>query len=274
MHVSSTQGVTVALHDLGGDGPPLIICHATGFHGRTYEPFARLLTGSYHVWAIDFRGHGASTPPDDENFDWVGMADDLLASIDAIGGGPVYAVGHSLGGATVLRAAHREPDAVAKAYLYEPIVMPLDWERPAGENRMADPARRRREVFGSRGEALMRYAIRTPLGVLRADCLAAYVEHGFVDIAEGGVRLACRSENEARTFEASGTVTLSMAAEVDMPVVVGAGGAPDPGSMAVLALGLVEALPQGRMVVYEHLGHFGPLQDPITIARDVLAAFA
>jgi len=274
MHVSSTQGVVVALHDLGGDGPPLIICHATGFNGRTYEPFARLLTGHHHVWAIDFRGHGASTPPDGENFDWGGMVDDLLASIDAIGGGPVFAIGHSLGGATVIGAAHRRPGSIERAYLYEPIVMPREWERAEGDNRMAGPARKRREVFGSREEALMRYASRTPLGVLRADCLAAYVEHGFVDVAEGGVRLACRAEHEARTFEATGTVTVSMVAEVDVPVVVGVGGAQDPGSMAYLGLGLVEALPQGRMVAYEHLGHFGPVQDPVTIARDALASFA
>ena len=32
--IPSTDGVQVAVHDYGGDGPPIIFCHATGFHGR------------------------------------------------------------------------------------------------------------------------------------------------------------------------------------------------------------------------------------------------
>jgi len=63
--VPSSGGVAVALHDLGGTGAPLLVCHATGFHGRMYAPLARRLTARFHVFALDFRGHGASTVPDD-----------------------------------------------------------------------------------------------------------------------------------------------------------------------------------------------------------------
>ena len=38
--VPSTDGVTLAVHDLGGDGPPLLLCHATGFHGRVWTALA------------------------------------------------------------------------------------------------------------------------------------------------------------------------------------------------------------------------------------------
>ena len=40
-HVDSTDGVVLALHDLGVDGPPLLLCHATGFHGRVWAPLGR-----------------------------------------------------------------------------------------------------------------------------------------------------------------------------------------------------------------------------------------
>lgn len=271
MQVPSTNGVTLELHDLGGEGPVLLICHATGFHGRTYLPFAAELAGSFRLWAVDFRGHGASAAPTDEDFDWLGMAHDLLACIDALGGEPVFAFGHSMGGATILRAALERPGCIRAAYLYEPIVMPPDWEVPDGENRMAGPARRRREVFPSRAEAYWRYGSRTPLGVLRADCLAAYVEYGFDDDPEG-VRLACRAEHEARTFEASGSMTIPMAAGVGAPVTVAGGAAADPGSMAYLVPELVAVLPEGRAIMYPQLGHFGPLQDPVTVAADLRAA--
>src|SRR3954462_1894529 len=100
MRVSSTNGVTVAVHDMGGagDAPPLLIAHATGFSGPCYQQLAAALVERFHVWAIDFRGHGDSSEPDDGDYAWTGMADDLLAATDAVGVERWYGFGHSLGG--------------------------------------------------------------------------------------------------------------------------------------------------------------------------------
>ena len=38
MLVPSTDGVRIAVHDLGGTGSALLVSHATGFHGRCYIP--------------------------------------------------------------------------------------------------------------------------------------------------------------------------------------------------------------------------------------------
>ena len=62
------------------------------------------------------------------------------------------AFGHSVGGATVLLAELARPGLLDAAYLYEPIVWPVGFAHE-GPNPMAGPARRRREVFGSRAEA-------------------------------------------------------------------------------------------------------------------------
>ena len=50
----------IAVHDLGGEGDALLVCHATGFCGRVYEPFARTLGSQHHVHAVDLRGHSDS----------------------------------------------------------------------------------------------------------------------------------------------------------------------------------------------------------------------
>jgi pimeloyl-ACP methyl ester carboxylesterase len=273
VHVPSTDGVRLALHDLGGEGPAVLVCHATGFHGRCYAPFGAELTASYHVWAVDFRGHGGSTAPDTGNFDWGGMGDDVLACVDALGGAPVFAVGHSMGGAAILLAELTRPGSVRAAYLYEPIVFPAGLRSPDEPNLLAESARRRREVFASRAEALYRYASRPPLGELRADALAAYVEHGFVDLPDGTVRLACRGALEAATFEASGKVTPEMTTAVQCPVVVACGVQAEGPNPAGFAPAVAEALPRGRLVTYPNLGHFGPLQDPVTTGRDALGHF-
>jgi pimeloyl-ACP methyl ester carboxylesterase len=272
VRIESTDGVSLALHDMGGSGPALIICHATGFHGRAYSPMARALVAHHHVWAIDFRGHGASTPPSTGDFAWSGMAHDLLACIDAIGTSAVLAFGHSLGGAAVLLAETSRPGSIAAAYLYEPIVLPRELVIGRTDNPLGEAARRRREVFGSKAEALMRYASRPPLSVLRSDALAAYVEDGFVELADGTVRLACLPEHEARTFECEEKMTLDRIDGLALPITVGAGmvgGSPNPADFAAT---IVERLVNGRLVEYEHLGHFGPLESPDQIAAEVLAA--
>jgi hypothetical protein len=38
--ISSTDGITIAMHDFGGTGSPILLSHATGFHGHCMKPIA------------------------------------------------------------------------------------------------------------------------------------------------------------------------------------------------------------------------------------------
>ncbi|HYF47467.1 MAG TPA: alpha/beta hydrolase [Acidimicrobiales bacterium] len=269
--VDSTKGVSVAVHDLGGEGPPLLVAHANGFCGGAYGPLALELASERHVWALDFRGQGQSTPPADLDFDWDGLADDVLAVVAELGGGPIDVIGHSMGGAGLLRAECREPGTIRRAYLYEPIVIPAEvGELSTGGNYMADGARRRREEFDSRAAAVWSYAGRPPLGFLRADALAAYVLHGFEELEDGTARLRCPGEHEARMFEASGTITTADASAVTVPVTVAVGALEEGwGGPARFAPAVADALPNGRLSEHPLLGHFGPLENPPQIADDI-----
>ena len=48
MRIQSTDGVAIELHDLGGDGPPVLIGHATGFCAGAYRPLATALAADHH----------------------------------------------------------------------------------------------------------------------------------------------------------------------------------------------------------------------------------
>lgn len=270
MRVPSTRGVELQLHHLGGEGDVILVAHATGLCGRAYEGLARVLATELSVWAIDFRGHGDSTAPTDGDFVWHGMADDVLAAVDAVApAGRVHGFGHSMGGAALLLAERVRPGLLRSAFLFEPVVSPTG--RPLNvENRMSSAARRRRRTFPSKAEALLRYATTPALGLLRADGLAAYVEHGFRETPDGTVELKCDPEHEARTFEHSSTLPLDQAAEVDVPAVVAVGGREAHVGPGAMAAPVAEAL-RGRLITYPHLAHFGPLQDPETVGADVLA---
>jgi pimeloyl-ACP methyl ester carboxylesterase len=270
MEVQSTDGVTIAVHDLGGSGPPFVICHATGFCAGAYLPLAERLAGERHVWALDFRGHGDSSVPDGERYDWDGAADDLLAVIDALTTEPVDVFGHSMGGAAAMLVEARRPGTLRSAYLFEPIVVPFD--RPMGggvENPLADSARRRRAEFASKAEALWRYSTKTPLRVLNAESLAAYVEHGFADTPEGTARLKLAPDHEAAVFEATGKATLDTLVGIDTPVTVAIGVVEELRPSAWGA-DVAAALTNGRLLSFPTLGHFGPLEDPNGVGASVV----
>lgn len=270
--VESHDGIKIALHHLGGDGPPLVVCHATGFCGQAYRPMVAGLTQVFSVWAIDFRGHGASQITAQATMVWEDYARDLLAAVGHLGGGPVPAIGHSLGGATTLFAEVLQPRTFSAAWLFEPIVFPpVFLHKPSV---MAAAAERRRAEFDSRAEALARYASRPPLNLLRADSLASYVEHGFIDTDTGTVRLACRPHHEAMTFANAGVVTTELVASVQMPVVIAAGTDDPDDAAAAFAPPAATALPNGELALFDHMGHFGPLQSPNRIAAAAVEFFA
>jgi pimeloyl-ACP methyl ester carboxylesterase len=284
-HVPSSDGVTLALLDLGGAGPPLLFCHPTGFHGMTWAPLAAHLATAAHSWAVDLRGHGDSSAPGSMDFAWRGMADDVLAVVAhltgadggegadpdaAHGRGPgIHAVGHSMGGTALLMAELRRPGTFAGLWLFEPIVPPRLEGMPT-TNPMADAARRRRPWFPDRDTAYTNFAAKPPLAVLDPQALRAYVDHGLRERPDGTVELKCTPEVEARVFEGSmASDTFAHLGEIGVPVIVAASG--DDGGPARLAPLIADALPRGRLERYPHLTHFGPMEDPPGMAAAVRA---
>jgi pimeloyl-ACP methyl ester carboxylesterase len=266
--VATTDGNVVAGYELGGDGEPLLIAHATGFCGPMYRCLARELIDGFRVVALDVRGHGNSSGHADIDLNWDRIAEDVLGVVDHIGQGPVHGFGHSMGGGVLALAEALRPGTFRSFFLYEPIMFPDDFPM-AGQNFMASNARKRRETFASREEVLYRYASRPPLSNLRAEFLIDYIDNGFSDNADGTVGLKCLPNNEARIFEEARTMKISRVAHVTTPTVVAVGlsaGVPDP---ATLGPFVAEGLSEATLLRYDHVDHFGPFEDPFTIAQDI-----
>lgn len=281
--VRSTNGVILALHDLGGDGPPLLLAHATGFCGRVWEPVARRLSDAFHCWAPDLRGHGESETPDGLDFHWSGFADDVLAVVDHLHqDGPLRAVGHSKGGAALLLAEQGRPGTFGALYCYEPVVFPGDPDNPddsgsAGSGRgdaLADGALRRRDRFESAEEAFENFSSKPPLSALRPDALRAYVDGGFRIDEDGSLTLRCRPENEAQVYRMGANhAAFAHLGDIEIPTTIALGGTDRVGP-AAFAPAIADALPHGELVVFDDLGHFGPLEDPDAVADDIRRAVA
>jgi pimeloyl-ACP methyl ester carboxylesterase len=284
----STDGVVVAVHDLGGpttdrgSAPVLLLAHANGCHGLVFGPIARAgLSDRFDCVAPDLRGHGDTSTPDGFEFDdWRGFGDDVAAVIDELRGSgparPIFGVGHSLGGASLLLAEAARPGSFAGLFLFEPIVPPPENDPPPDaqlRNQMADSAERRREVFPSWDAAIANFASKPPLDVLHPEALRAYVEGGFAPQPDGTVRIKCRGAVEAAVYRSSvRNGAYDRLSDVRCPVTVAVGAsAPGP---AEWAPAVTAALPQGRLRRFDQVGHFGPLEDPGLIAAAVLEDLA
>ena len=264
--VASTDAVRVAVHDLGGDGPTILYSHATGLHGLLWRPLARQLPG-YHGIAPDYRGHGDATAPASGSYDWLGFRDDAMAVIDSLGDtGPLLGVGHSMGGAVLVMTELARPGTFRALALYEPIVFPPGLGADVGSSPIVEGARRRRPEFPSREAARANFSSKPPLEVLDPEVLTIYVEEGFEDTPDGTVRLKCEPATEALTFQGSiGHDIHTRLGEVRCPVLVMAAPAEE-GTPAAYARGVAEHLPHGELHRFDHLGHFGPLEDPAAVA--------
>jgi pimeloyl-ACP methyl ester carboxylesterase len=269
--VPSTDGVDIAVHDLGGNGPQLLVSHATGFHGCCYLPVAHALADRFHSIAFDYRGHGDTARPDGP-VDWYRYGDDAQAMAAALPR-PTFAFGHSMGGACLLMAAHRDPSLFSRIVVFEPIVFPPSGIRPeASESPLSIGARRRRAVFPSFEAAIANYASKPPLMGFTGEALHAYVRYGFAEGEDGQVHLKCRPETEAETFEMGPHHdTWDTLPEIETPVLVVAGKVEE-FQPSRIAGQVAERLPNATYLELPTLDHFAPMTHPAEIA-EIIADF-
>jgi len=270
MLVGSSKGARVALRDLGGEGPTVLLAHANGFCGLMWQPVARELAAAARCWALDFRGHGDSVSGPEEDYDWAGMADDVLAAVGAIEPAPRLAAGHSLGGASILKAEQARPGTFDRAWVYEPVTIPGSFLPPDGVKALGDIARMRRKFFESRQAAYDRYAARPPFNLLDPEVLRAYVDHGFRDLPDGTVTMKCAREVEAAIFENPDRSAFDRLGEVGTAVTVAVSADTDPPALAAPLV--AEQVPNAGLERFDDLTHFGPFQDPPRIAASIAAA--
>jgi len=273
--VDTADGLAIATHDLGGDGPPLVMVHAAGLHGLVLAPLARHLVHDFRCVSLDGRGHGDSPLPSGHPLDWYGLADDVLAVVDGLALDRPFAFGHSSGGTAVLMAEQARPGTFAAIYCFEPVIVAAD--PPLGrddDSWMAARARHRRSTFASRQDAWSHYASKPPMDELAPEVLRAYVDHGFEDAGADGVRLKCDPEDEATIYEmATAHDAYGRLAEVMCPVTVACGSDTD-ACTPERARAVVDRLPHGRYEVLGHVGHFGPLERPGELAPSMRRFFA
>ncbi len=194
------NGVEIALWEWPGEGPPVLFCHATGFHARIWDQVIALLPEGALLSLSTRAAMGAAAsrhrPTPGET-----SAPMSRRWLNPWGSSARIGVGHSLGGHAVTLGAALQPAAFAALVLFDPVIRAkrsvssdLGKRRRSSRSGATNGRRQRRCSSASR---IGRRSIPGTGRVLRDYC-----EHALQAPDGDGYMLACPPDN--RSFHLRG----------------------------------------------------------------------
>ena len=262
-----------------GEGPPILLLHATGFHSRCwYEVVARL--PSRHIIAVDLRFHGKSGEAGEVS--WKVMAEDIRILVEQLELTDIVGVGHSIGGHLLSRVALDIPQRFQNLVLLDPVIMSPERysaleEGLAGLSAHDHPVSRRKNNWRDAQEMFDRFSDKPPFNTWQPEVLRDYCDYALRPASEEDyMELACDPLNEARIYlhQGGNRDLAERLPQLDLPVAL-LRAPPLEGDVPDLSKSptwpeLSQVLPQcTEMYLPEH-NHFIPMQDPELVARVIL----
>lgn len=263
--------------------PDIVFLHATGFNARAYRSMLAPLGERFHVWALDFRGHGRTTlPPRLFGYaSWRRHRDDVIALLEGHTSTPVTLAGHSLGATVSLLIAAKRPALAASLALIDPVIGPkgfyaaMQLPFAALMMRRAFPlarnAGRRRAYFPDRAAAVQAFSGRGVFKAFSPQAIEDYVGDGLIEDGKGGFRLACSPAYERATFAAHRNHPWAALRRVSCPIIALRAERHSTFSAAA-AHRLTVLKPQARVAIVEGAGHMLPMERPDRVRAAIESA--
>lgn len=185
-----------------GDGPDIILLHATGFMPWLWHPIAKRIAGSGRIIAPYFCDH-RQAEPEDGSLSWLALAKDLRDLCKALGIEKPMLAGHSMGATiiTIANAVYGSP--AAKMVMIEPIYLPdhiYSTDLTVDQHPLASRSIKRRNEWKDKDEALEYLRSKPLFASWDNEALELYLKYGMVPDQEGGLTLACSPRREAALF--------------------------------------------------------------------------
>ncbi|MEH6517107.1 MAG: alpha/beta hydrolase [Halioglobus sp.] len=269
--------VTLLVHEWEGQGDPILMLHATGFHSRCWDQIIMLLPNA-HIYAVDLRFHGASGAHG--NVDWQLMARDIEQLIDSLDLQRVLGVGHSLGGHLAARVAAERIERFRALVLIDPVILPRDRYDTAPElaTMTADmhPVSRRKNQWRDSDEMFERFRNKPPFNNWQPEVLHDYCAYALVEVpGESYLELACDPLHEAAIYlnQAGNNKIYDLLPNLQLPITLMRAPAVDAAAINLSGSptfeGLIDLLPQGKEIYLPHMSHFIPMEDPELVAKTI-----
>ncbi|MBT3311364.1 MAG: alpha/beta hydrolase [Desulfobacterales bacterium] len=252
-----------------GNGPKIVMLHATGFSPWLWHPIARELSGQFEIIAPYFCDH-RETDPEKGGLNWLQLAEDLYRLYEALNIGRSFLVGHSMGATVITLANALNSHIGEKMILIEPIFLPDDFyttQITVDEHPLASKSIKRRNRWESREEIKQDYIANSFFQPWDDEMLDLYIKHGMTEIDDGGLELTCSPLREASLF--MGGLKYDpwpFVEKVTCPVLVVEGEFSENRNLIDLKK-IADTFPDGSYHMVEDAGHLIPMEKP----GDILA---
>ncbi|MFH8565985.1 alpha/beta fold hydrolase [Streptomyces sp. NPDC017988] len=238
----------------GGDGLPLVLLHPGVGDSRLWDPVLPRLTERYRVIRYDARGYGRSPAPTAP----YSLVEDLIAVLDHFGVTRAVLAGSSMGGATAISLALRDPARVAGLALVVPGVTGAEdlvsREFTAEVGRLAEAG----DVDG-----IVALVLRT----------SAAGGSGDDPEAEAHIRSAIPAWFAGHPHHVPDPPAFDRLGELDVPCVLVLGERDQPEVVRMNEI-MAERIPGCRLVRLARSDHFPTLREPSAVADAIVEAYA
>lgn len=259
-----------------GNGPSVLLLHATGFHARCWDQLVDALPEDSHVIALDQLGHGRSARP--IITDWKMIAGATAELLESLAVSFAVAAGHSMGGHCLVQVAANLSHLIERLVLIDPVIMPrAAYQQRSDFSATSDMVAKRRNSWAGPDAMYDRFKDRHPYSLWDPAVLHDYCEYGLLPDGEGGFELACPPQSEASVYATSlSTDPWPIMEQITQPVRVlrapqlAAGKAFDFASSPTPPT-LADNFVDGTDVYLPDLTHFMPMQDPAHIAELIIS---
>jgi pimeloyl-ACP methyl ester carboxylesterase len=119
--------------------PSIVLLHGFQSNAHTWDTFSQAMANTYHVLALDQRGHGDTDWAPDGDYTPDAFIRDIVGFIDALNVVPTILVGHSMGGRHAAMVAADYPDKVTQVVIVDtpaempPAILDMMAQQPASD---------------------------------------------------------------------------------------------------------------------------------------------
>ena len=103
-----------------GDSLPVVFLHSLAGNASQWSAQLEHMRPHRRAVALEWRGHGRSGMPDDEDYSFPAMAADVAEAVERLRLGRFVLIGHSGGGLVALQYAAEHPERVTGLLLVDP----------------------------------------------------------------------------------------------------------------------------------------------------------
>lgn len=258
------DGITINFEDVGDrEAPAVVLLHGFTSDLRSWVPLFDDLTADYRAIAVDLRGHGLSSAPEEiESYTIEALAGDVAALLDFLEIDICALAGSSFGGMVALQFAVTWPERLAGLVLSDSSAA---FDHPEYDDRY----RQREAAIAEFVATVDRFgpaeAGRRAARSIEDPFLAQGLRDHYARLSRAGIVGCARARRERPNL------LPVIGGRLTMPVLVCIGEDDDVRSASDV---MVRELPGARYLVFRNTGHSIPTRQPELFARELLRFFA